>query len=72
MDQGRRVRLHRGVHRVHRLGHGVRDARAENRIGTFAAECSEKQGSVYKISDELICVDKTGRVVWLDSQRSER
>ena len=47
-------------------------AKTENRIGTFAAECAEKQGGVYTISDELICVDKTGRIVWLDSQRGER
>ena len=48
------------------------NAKAENYINEFAAECADQQGSVYTISDELICVDKTGRIVWLDSQRSDQ
>ena len=48
------------------------NAKAENYISEFAAECADQQGSVYEIGDEKVCVDKTGRIVWLDSQRSEQ
>lgn len=48
------------------------NGQAEERITDFAAECRAKNGDVFRLGDEQVCVDKSGRLVWLESQRENK
>lgn len=46
------------------------NGQAEERISDFAAECRAESGDVFRLGDEQqVCVDKSGRLIWLDSQK---